>query len=442
MKAACWLACLCAATGAAFAANPEDDFLNSYIARRQIPGLAVLVRSGGKVVLSAGYGMANLEHGVRVTPETVFQSGSMGKQFTAFAVMILVEEHKLSLSDPIGKHLSVPPSWSAITVRHLLTHTSGLGDYPEDFSLRRDYTEADLLKTITEQPLAFAPGDRWSYSNLGYVTLGILVHQVSGKFYGDFLKERVFAPLGMKNTRIISEADIIPNRAAGYQLKDGVIKNQEWVSPTVNTTADGSLYVTVEDLAKWDAALASEKILSHASFEQIWTPVRLNDGSTAPYGFGWGIHQTARGHRLLEHGGAWQGFMTYIARYPDDGLTVVALCNMAGADPAYVAHRLAGFYQPELAPPVHHAIRVAPATLASYAGDYRLDDRLTLTVTASGERLVTTFLGQTVTMIPESARDFFAEDSERTFHFETDHQGRVTELIITAPQKLTFRRLP
>src|SRR5206468_119314 len=197
------------------AADRVSDFVNEYLKKNQIPGCAMMVRHDGQVVLCQGYGVANLEHGVRVTPQTVFQSGSVGKQFTAMAIMILIEEQKLALEDPISKYLDVPGNWSAIRVRHLLTHTSGLGDYPESFSLQRDYTEDELLKMITAQPLAFAPGEKWSYSNLGYVTLGILIHKVSGEFYGDLLQKHVFAPLGMSHTRVISEADIIANRAAG-----------------------------------------------------------------------------------------------------------------------------------------------------------------------------------------------------------------------------------
>ena len=331
-------------TAVAAAADRVGDFVNAYLKKKQVPGCALMVRHNGKVVLAAGYGFANLEHGVRVTPQTVFQSGSVGKQFTAMAVMILIEEKKLDLDDPISKYLDVPNAWSAITVRHLLTHTSGLGDYPEKFSLQQEYTEDDLLNMIKARPLGFAPGERWGYSNLGYVTLGILIHKVSGEFYGDLLQKRVFAPLGMSHTRVISEADIIPNRAAGYRLKDGTVKNQEWVAPRLNTTADGSLYFTIEDIAKWDEALEKRKILSQASFEQMWRPVRLNDGSAAPYGFGWHIGKTDSGHRLVEHGGAWQGFAAYIGRYLDDRLSVAVLCNRAGARAGYIAKRVAGFY--------------------------------------------------------------------------------------------------
>lgn len=421
--------------------DPVGDFVNGYLTKKQIPGCAVMVRQNGKVVLSAGYGVANLEHKVSVTPETVFQSGSMGKQFTAMAVMMLVEERKLSLDDPISKHLTVPSSWSKITVRHLLTHTSGLGDYPEDFSLQKNYTEDDLLKMIIAQPPGFPAGDKWNYSNLGYVTLGILIRKVSGEFYGDVLQKRIFGPLGMKDARIISEADIVPNRAAGYKLKDGVFKNQEWVSPTLNTTADGALYLTVVDMARWDEALAAEKFLSHAGFEQMWTPVKLNNGSSAPYGFGWGIRKTA-GHRILEHGGAWQGFVSYIARYPDDDLSVVVFCNRAGASAGYIGKRVAGFYVPELAPRNPSSAKVDPAVLRSYAGDYRLEDRFTIKLSVVGDRLETTWLGQKMVMIPESETTFFEEDSERTFRFVIDEKGNVTAFVISVPEELTLRRLP
>ena len=437
-----FLAPLLAITSAMGATDSVDGFVNDYLKRKQIPGCALMVRYNGEVVLSQGYGLANLEHGVRVTPQTVFQSGSMAKQFTAMAVMMLVEQHKLSLGDPIAKYLGVPKTWSGITVRHLLTHTSGLGDYPESFLLQKDYTEDELLKMIKAQPLGFAPGEKWRYSNLGYVTLGILIHKIAGEFYGDFLKNNVFDPLGMNQTRVISEADIIPNRAAGYRLVDGVLKNQKWVAPSVNTTADGSLYFTIEDLAKWDEALEAGKFLSHASYEQAWSPVKLNDGNTAPYGFGWRVAKTDSGHRMLEHGGAWQGFASYIVRYPDDRLTVVALCNRSGASAGYIAKRIAGFYIPALAPRVYSAVKLDPAILSSYAGDYRLEDRFTIKVSVAGDRLETIWLGEKIAMIPESEATFFEEDSDRTFRFVRDRGNKVTALVISVPEELTLRRLP
>jgi CubicO group peptidase (beta-lactamase class C family) len=433
---------LLAITAAVGATESADGFVNDYLRRKQIPGCALMVRYNGQVVLCQGYGLANLEHDVRVTPQTVFQSGSMAKQFTAMAVMMLVEQRKLSLDDPTAKYLGVPKTWSGITVRHLLTHTSGLGDYPESFSLQKDYTEDELLKMIKAQPLGFAPGEKWRYSNLGYVTLGILIHKIAGEFYGDFLKKNVFDPLGMNQTRVISEADIIPNRAAGYRLVDGVLKNQKWVAPSVNSTADGSLYFTIEDLTKWDEALEAGRFLIHAGYEQMWSPVKLNNGNTAPYGFGWRIAKTDSGHRMQEHGGAWQGFASYIARYPDDHLAVVVLSNRAGAGAGYIAKRVAGLYLPALAPRVHSAIKLDPAILSSYAGDYRLEDRFTIKVSVAGDRLETTWLGEKIAMIPESESAFFEADSDRTFRFVKNNNGKVTALVISVPEELTLRRLP
>lgn len=423
-------------------ADQVADFVNGHLKKKQIPGCAIMVRKDGQVVLSAGYGIANLEHDVKVTPKTVFQSGSVGKQFTAMAVMMLVEEGKLSLGDPLSKFLKVPKDWPKITIRHLLSHTSGLGDYPEEFSLQKDYTEEELLKMVTAQKLDFEPGDKWAYSNLGYLTLGLVIHEVTGKFYGDFLQKRIFEKLGMNSTRIINEADIIPNRAAGYRFEKGELKNQEWVAPSLNTTADGSLYLTIEDMAKWDEALEKQMLLSPASYEQMWTPVQLNDGSRESYGFGWTIEKNALGHRLLEHGGAWQGFATYIGRHPDEHLSVVVFCNRAGANPAYIANVVAGFFVPGLAPRSRFTTKIDPAILNSYAGEYRLNNRLTVKMTVVDDHLETMWLGQKLLLEPESETVFFEEDSDRTVRFIRAREGKVTAAVISVPEELTLLRLP
>jgi CubicO group peptidase (beta-lactamase class C family) len=328
-----------------------DEYVRSEMQKQRIPGIALAVIKNGRIILAKGYGMANVEHQVPVKPETIFQSGSVGKQFTATAVMMLVEDGKLNLDDKITKFFTdAPAAWQNITVRHLLTHTAGTTDYPHDFDFRRDYAEDDLYKRAQSISLAFQPGDNWSYSNLGYVLLGILIHKVSGKFYGDFLQERVFRPLGMNTARIISEEDIVPNRAAGYRLDKGELKNQEWVAPSVNTTADGALYLTVYDMAKWDAALYTEKLLKKSSLEQIWTPVKLNNGNTKNYGFGWSLNEVG-GQRIIEHGGSWQGFKSHIARYVGEKLTVVVFANLSQANAGRIAHGVAAVYNPDLTPP-------------------------------------------------------------------------------------------
>jgi CubicO group peptidase (beta-lactamase class C family) len=328
------------------AEDAVDQFIQTQMQRQHIPGLALLVAKDGKIVRAQGYGLANVELQVPVKPETIFQSGSVGKQFTATAVMMLVREGRIRLDDPLTAYFkNGPAAWNQVTVRELLSHTAGFTDYSKDFDLRKDYTEPELLKIVAGIPLAFAPGTSWSYSNLGYLTLGILIHQVTGKFYGDFLQERIFQPLGMKTTRIISEADIIPNRAAGYQLVKGDLKNQDWVSPMLNTTADGSLYFSILDLAKWDAALYTEKLLPHSSLEEMWTPVKLKNGqpNSGHYGFGWFIENVG-GKRVVRHEGEWQGFTTFITRHVDDKTTVVVLTNLASDKPEPLAEHVAEMY--------------------------------------------------------------------------------------------------
>lgn len=329
-----------------------DAIVRAEMDRQHVPGLAVAIVKGGSPVLVKGYGLANVEHDVPVIPETMFESGSLGKQFTATAVMLQIEDGKVSLDDPISKFFpGAPVGWRAITVRNLLTHTSGIPDYTVGtFDYRKDYDEDALVREAMELRLEFPAGTRWNYSNTGYVLLGVIVHKVSGQFYGDVLKARVFAPLGMPSARVISEAAIVKHRAAGYELRDGVLENQEWVSPTLNTTADGSLYLSLRDYLAWDAGVRARKVLSAESWNQILQPVRLESGKTYPYGFGWGI--TERGGKPLHsHGGSWQGFQTQYSRFIGDDLSIVVLANLAQADPGHIANLIAGALDPALAVP-------------------------------------------------------------------------------------------
>lgn len=334
-----------------------DVFVRAEMARQKIPGVAIAIINQQGILAARGYGFANVELTVPVTPETIFQSGSLGKQFTATAVMLLVEEGKLALDDPLTKFFpDAPASWQKITVRHLLTHTSGIPDYTDGreesvgIDLRHDYTEDELARKAFAMTPEFPAGSHWHYSNTGYVLLGIIIHKVTGRFYGDVLHDRVFVPLGMNTTRIISEADIVPGRAAGYRLEDGVLKNQQWVSPVLNTTADGSLYFSVRDLIAWDKGLRSQAILSPTSWATVYEPVRLNSGKHYPYGFGWAV-DTINGSPWLHHGGAWQGFKSYISRYLGEQLTIIVLANLAEADPGKIAQGIAAILVPALARP-------------------------------------------------------------------------------------------
>jgi CubicO group peptidase (beta-lactamase class C family) len=339
-----------------------DAFIAKAMAERKIPGMAVGIYSRGEILLAKGYGLANVELNVPVKPETVFQTGSVGKQFVSAAIMMLVEEGKVSLDDSVTKYFpEAPASWKPILLRNLLSHTSGLAEYESDdrtgpngpFYMRLDFTENELVTKVEALPIDFAAGEKWDYRNTNYFLLGVLIHKVTGKPYYEFLNERIFKPLGMRSTRLDTQRDIIPDRAAGYELVDGALKNQDWVSPTFNSTADGTLYSTVLDMAKWDAELYGTQLLKQSSLDRIWTVFSLNNGeaNAVGYGFAWMIGNQ-NGHKRIEHGGAWAGYTCKIARYPDDGLTIVVLTNLDAehASVGPMPHMIAGLVEDALMP--------------------------------------------------------------------------------------------
>ncbi len=325
-----------------------DSLVNAEMNNQRIPGLSLVVVRDGKIDYVKGYGYSNLEHRVPVKAETIFQAGSVGKQFTAFAVLLLVQDGKMSLDDKLTKFFpDAPPGWDSITFRNLLNHTSGFSDYTNSFQYWANYTEDSLYQEFRKRPLLFKAGEKQRYSNMGYATLGIIISKAAGKFYGDFLKERVFTPLGMTTARIITEEDIVPNRAAGYRLLNGIIKNQEWVSPTINTTADGSMYVTALDMAKWEAGLNEGKLLKKIYYDLMWAPTKLTDGTIENYGFGWSI-DSANGKRILEHNGSWQGFECTIKRYPEKRIAVVVFANLKRASTYKISTKILRIYEPGL----------------------------------------------------------------------------------------------
>jgi CubicO group peptidase (beta-lactamase class C family) len=443
-----------------------DAFVTREMARQKVPGLAIGIYSRGQVLLTKGYGLANVELNVPVKPETIFQSGSVGKQFVSAAIMMLVEEGKLSLDDSITKYFpEAPASWKPILIKNLLSHTSGLSEYESGdrigpkgpFYMRLDYTEDELVKNIEAMPIEWAPGEKWDYRNTNYVLLGVLIHKLTGKPYYEFLGERIFKPLGMVSTRLISDRDIIPNRAAGYEIENGQLKNQEWVSPTFNSTADGTLYYTVIDLAKWDAALYGTQLLKQSSLDRIWTVYPLNDGKPNPagYGFGWMIGKQNE-HKRIEHGGAWQGFTCNISRYPDDSLTVVVLTNLeAGhSNPGGIAHVAAGLVDAPLLPAKYAPIADAqPETAASLkklldqlaAGT---DVRAQLTAELAAritpevgkwiqQRISPLWPGGTLVLVKRTASPEDAKQVTSTFRLRKGSEGMLISFGLDANGKIT-----
>ena len=333
-----------------------DDLVTLQMQKQNIPGVAVGVFIAGEPILMKGYGFANVEHRAPVTPASVFHSASIGKQFTAVAIMLLVEDGALGLDSSIRTYYpDAPTSWQPITIRHLLTHTSGIADYfdamgangIDAYDSRHDYAPEELRRIFYTLPLEFEAGANFSYSNTGYALLGFLIHEVSGRFYGDVLRDRVFTPLGMPSAAVVSESDIVPGRVAGYELVDGELKNEEWYAPT-NNTADGALYLSLLDYQAWNRALRERAVLSDASWTEVYTPVRLNDGRQYPYGLGWNISESQRAP-WYHHSGGWLGFRLFISRYLANDLTIVVLSNLDLAEPAIIVDGIAEIIDPGIA---------------------------------------------------------------------------------------------
>ena len=308
---------------AAALADPVDDLVRKQLAASRVPGLSLAVIKDGKVVKVAGYGFADPENRVAAQPDTVYKIGSVSKQFLATAVMLLVQDGRLTLDDPIARYLKdTPPSWSPITIRHALTHTAGLVRESPLFGPTRIQSDADLIAAAYPLPLRFAPGRKWEYSNLGYIILADIIRVVSGRPWPEFLRDRVFAPVEMSSTWPTNTKAELQKRAVGHTGNDNSRRADDW--PALR--ASGAFLSTVLDLAKWDAQLTAMQILKADSRREMWSPVRLHDGATAPYGFGWHV-DTFRGHRRVRHGGGLPGFLSEYARFEDDRVTIIALTN-------------------------------------------------------------------------------------------------------------------
>ncbi|MWV26880.1 serine hydrolase [Erythrobacter sp. GH3-10] len=327
-------------------ADDVSDLVEAELVRSQTPGIAIAVLRDGSLLRAQGFGEADIELHVPVHPDTLFKTGATGTQLTAAAIMLLVEDGKLGLDDPVTQYLPGAPSkWEGVTIRQLLNHTSGLPATPNgDF--RADYTRDELLGIIAAQDINYPAGKRWRFSYAGYIVLGFVIEEVTGQRWSDFMQQRIFAPLGMHSARGIDEMAIIPNRSSGYELRDGELRNAEWISGTANSTADGSLYMSVLDYAAWAQAMSAKSLLSPASWQQLATSATIADGASCGYTPGW-FQDSPRASQW--HSGIWQGFQTYALRYPEQDLTVTVFANGDGADVQGLARRVAALTDPSLA---------------------------------------------------------------------------------------------
>ncbi|GLI96406.1 hypothetical protein Sbs19_02240 [Sphingobium sp. BS19] len=331
-------------------ADPVETLVAQEMARSNTAGVAVAVVDRGRIARVQGFGKANIEHGVPVHADTLFKVAATGMQFTAAAVMLLVEDGKIELDAPVLRYLpKAPAKWGKVTIRQLLDHTSGLPATPNgDF--RTDYTNAELLAIIAAEDLNFPAGAHWRFSYAGYIVLGFVIEEVTGEHWSSFMAHRIFTPLGMNGARKIDEMAIIPNRAAGYELRESGMRNAEWVSPTANSTADGSLYLSALDYAVWAQAVSERRLLSPQSWDILARQARLGDGATCAYVPGWSVSMRGT-QKAWGQLGSWQGFQGYTLRYPDRDLAIVVYANGEKADVQRVARTIAGLTDPSLALP-------------------------------------------------------------------------------------------
>lgn len=364
-----------------------EDLVRETMESARIPGAAVAVVSEGEVLMSRGFGIANLESNSPVTNATMFQSGSVGKQFTAAGIMALVEDGRIGLDNSIRDYLpETPESWQPITIRHLLTHASGIPDYTSDsFDYATGYSEDDLVRMASELTLEFPAGTRWNYSNTGYVMLGVTISRVTGGYYWDFLTERLFRPAGMNRIRVNTNRQIVPNRAIGYLPGPDGWTHAGYVAEETNTTADGSMLMSIDDMVAWNEAIRSRALLSEESWELIETPMSLNSGNTHPYGFAWFFAEAADGQTIHEHSGSWQGFIAQFTRFSEDDLAVILLTNARTLVTGRLAMDIAAIVDTTLkaAPPPSEAIADNSPEVTEYLtallgriseGDFELDD--------------------------------------------------------------------
>jgi CubicO group peptidase (beta-lactamase class C family) len=421
-----------------------NEYMDALVKAGKFNG-SVLVARQGKVLLSRGYGMANFELDVPNTPLTKFRLGSITKPFTAMAIMILQERGKLSVQDSICKYLAdCPAAWQQITIHHLLSHTSGLakhdkaGDYLKIAMMPMTVTQ--LIDSFKNKPADFKPGERFDYNNNGYILLGYVIEKVSAQSYGVFLKDNIFAPLGMMDTAYDDHDPIIKNRAAGYvrdsERVGGNLYNAAYTDVSQQLSA-GGLYSTTGDLMRLDQALYDGKILSPKSLEAMFTIAIGTYGPAPNYGYGWFVNKQLD-HRALSHPGGVPGFTSMLTRFPEDKVLIVLLGNLENSQVIRANNDLSaiifgGKYE---IPKERQAVKINPKILTAYVGQYEDRPGRITTILVENDTLMLKLQGQpegfALPLMPESETQFFHPVQDIQVAFIRDANGQITEMTLRA----------
>ena len=402
------------------------------------PGATLLVIKDGKTLLRKSYGMADVERGIPLQPAMAMRLGSITKQFTSTAILMLAEEGKLSVTDPITKFLpDYPATGKKITIEHLLTHTSGIPNYTSKliFSLfsSREKSVAEMIDSFKSEPLEFEPGTRHAYSNSGYFILGAIIEKVSGLPYANFVQQRIFTPLGMTQTAYETPNTAPGTRAVGHTAK---MWGGAGPAPAISMSqvnSAGAILSTVDDMAKWEAAISSGKLLKPASWAQAFTPYKLSDGKSTNYGYGWQMAKV-RGANEISHGGDVNGFAVFALRVPEKKVYVVLLTNTDSdvdrARPSVVAKKAAavaiGNPYPDFRP-----VALDASTLAAYAGDYKLSEQVSRTVRRDHDHLEVLRSGRpTLAVYPLGGDRFSNKNIVTVYRFDRNATGAIARLVV------------
>lgn len=395
------------------------------------PGATVLVAKEGKVLYRKAFGNANMELNIPMKPENVLELGSITKQFTAVAILKLMEENKLSLQDKLSKYIADYPKGNEITIHHLLTHTSGIKNYTDMqnfFSIAPiDKTPTELINVFKNEPMDFAPGEKFNYSNSGYIILGYIIEQVAKTSYEDYIENNIFKKLGMKNSYYGSKREIIPNRASGYQpYGENGFQNAPYLSMSLPYAA-GSLMATVDDMLLWNEAIHNNTLISEKSKLLAFTNYTSNDGKPIYYGYGW-MQNEIQGSQTLEHSGGIFGYTTFGLYAPKENLYVIVLTNSNGSDPSNSALEAAAI---ALGKPIQKQIntKITEDQLKQWVGTYVYDDETVRYVTfKEGSLYSQREGGQAFKISPLSETDFFFEESMTLLKFGKQN-GKKTAVI-------------
>ncbi len=384
------------------------------------PGATVLVAQNGKVIYRNAYGMANLELDVAMKPEHVFEIGSITKQFTAVAILMLMEDGKVSLNDEITKFMAdYPTQGKKITVHQLLNHTSGIKSYTSMESFfaraREDMSPRELIDVFKKEPMDFDPGEEYRYNNSGYILLGHIIEVASGKTYAEYIEENIFNPLGMKDSYYGSHSEIIKNRASGYQPTENGYRNADYLSLTLPYAA-GSIMSNVDDLLKWQQALHHNTLISEASKKLAFTNYTLNNGDPIYYGYGFSVDEV-NGTPSIEHGGGIFGYETYGAYIPSKDMYAVILTNKNGNGPSDITIEVLSH---ALGKPYKKAAQVAVSEeeMKKWVGTYEFDNNVIRYITFSDGSLYSQREGSTnLKLNPLGNGQFAFEDSFTVYKF-------------------------